>query len=682
VRLGARLGRVHVGKLALARLTVGLLEAHLLGLVLLSVPFVIHGPDCADSRPAADDRRPWRAHRLRNSLRSVSEPIEVRSLTAGVVAGILVEVGQRVATDEPVALVEVMKMETEVRSPAAGVIGSLAVGVGDPVAVGELVATLGGTPSEKESAGNGAGGERTGSGGIRPDLAEVLDRRRRALDEGRPEAVAKRHEGGGRTARENLADLVDEGSFVEYGLLALAAQRGRRSENELITKTAADGLIGGVGRVNGELFGEDARCAVISYDYTVLAGTQGALGHFKKDRLFELIERLRLPVILFAEGGGGRPGDTDVPTGSSLTARAFALWGRLSGLVPRIAVVSGRCFAGNAALAGAADLIVATESSSLGMGGPAMIAGGGLGTFSADEVGPIDVQDANGVVDVRVADEAEATAVAARLLSYFQGRVDDWEAAPQEPLRDLVPESRRRGYDVREVARTLFDAGSLLELRAGWETGIVTALARLEGRAVGVVANDPEQMAGAITSDGSDKAARFMQLCEAFGLPLVTLVDTPGMMVGPEAEQTALVRHCSRLFAIGANLTVPHLGVVLGRAYGLGAQAMLGGSFLEPQLTLAWPTGELGPMGIEGAVELGARDELGAIEDPAERERRVAEMVAGLREHFRALNVATYFEIDDVIDPAETRGLLAASLAAAPPPQAREGKRVPWVDTW
>jgi acetyl-CoA carboxylase carboxyltransferase component len=607
-------------------------------------------------------------------------PIEVPSPTAGVVQRLLVAAGERVAANQPLALVEVMKMETEVRAPAAGTVRELRVEAGAEVADGAVLCTLVG--DDEGSPTGSVAAEPAAADTVRADLAELRERRRRALDEGRPEVVAERHRRGGRTARENLTDLVDEGSFVEYGSLALAAQRARRSEEELIARTPADGLIGGTASVNGDRFGAAARCAVVSYDYTVLAGTQGAVGHFKKDRLFELIERMRLPVVLFAEGGGGRPGDTDYATGSSLTARAFALWGRLSGLVPRIAVVAGRCFAGNAALAGTADLVVATENSNLGMGGPAMIEGGGLGRFAPEAVGPIDVQEGNGVVDVRVADEAAAVATAKRLLSYFQGSFTEWTAPAQAPLRDLVPESRRRSYEIRDVLTTLADEASVLELRAGFGQGMITALARIEGRPIGIVANDPGHLAGAITGAGADKAARFMQLCEAFDLPLLSVVDTPGMMVGPEVEETALVRHCSRLFAIGPNLTVPLLAVVVGRGYGLGAQAMVGGSFLEPLLTLAWPTGELGPMGIEGAVQLGMKAELAAIEDPAERERRFAELVAGLRHHFRAVNVATYFELDDVVDPAETRARLAATLAAAPPAPPREAKKVPWVDTW
>ncbi|MCO5327741.1 MAG: biotin carboxylase [Solirubrobacterales bacterium] len=509
----------------------------------------------------------------------------------------------------------------------------------------------------------------------RPELAEVLERRAALQDDARAEAVAKRHEAGRRTARENLGDLVDAGSFVEYGGLAIAAQRARRELEELLARTPADGLIAGTARVNGELFGpEAAACAVLSYDYMVLAGTQGALGHRKKDRMFELIERMRLPAILFAEGGGGRPGDTDYAVVSALDCRAFALWAQLSGIAPRIAVVSGRCFAGNAVLAGSADLIVATEDIALGMGGPAMIAGGGLGQFEPDEIGPIETQAANGVVDVRVADDAAAVDAAKQLLGYFQGPLPDsaWEEPDPQSAREVVPERRRRAYDVHRAIEAIADVGTVMYLRDGFARTMVTALARIEGRAVGIVANNPMQMGGAITSDGSDKAARFMQLCDAFGIPLVSLIDTPGMMVGPDAEATGLVRHCSRLFLTGANLRVPLVAVILRKAYGLGAQAMAGGGMHEPLLTVGWPTAELGAMGLEGAVRLGARRELDAIEDPEEREERVQEMTAALHDHAKALNAATLFEIDDVIDPADTRRVVAATLAAAEPATAAE----------
>ena len=516
--------------------------------------------------------------------------------------------------------------------------------------------------------------------GGRGDLDELLERRAATLDEARPEAVERRHGRGGRTARENIDDLVDSGSFVEYGRFAIAAQRGRRSVEELIERTPADGLVAGTARINGDLFGERAACAVLSYDYTVLAGTQGALGHRKKDRLFELIERMRLPTVFFAEGGGGRPGDTDYPVVSALDTRAFALWARLSGVVPRIAVVAGRCFAGNAVIAGCSDLIVATENVSLGMGGPAMIEGGGLGTVDADDVGPIDVQAPNGVVDAVVADECEATAMAKRLLAYFQGATPPGTEPDQARLRELVPERQRRAYDVRPIVETLADEGSATFLRERFAPEMVTALARIEGRPIGVIANDTRHMAGAITSDGADKAARFMQLCDAFGLPLVSLVDTPGMMVGPEAEATGLVRHTSRLLVTAAALRVPLVAVVLRRGYGLGAQAMVAGSLHEPLLTLAWPSAHLGPMGLEGAVKLALRKELEAIADEDERRERVRELTAAAEENAKALNAAALFELDDVIDPAQTRGLIASTLAAAGPVPPGSGRA--FVDTW
>ena len=506
------------------------------------------------------------------------------------------------------------------------------------------------------------------------DLDELRQRAALTADGARPDAVARRHEQGGRTARENIADLIDPGSFVEYGRFAIAAQRQRRDADELIARTPADGLVGGTARVEGRA------CAVLSYDYTVLAGTQGALGHRKKDRLFELIERLRLPTVFFAEGGGGRPGDTDIPVVSALDVRAFALWARLSGTAPRIAIVKGRCFAGNAVIAGCSDLIVATQDVSIGMGGPAMIAGGGLGQVDADAIGPVEVQSRNGVLDVVVADEAEAVAVTKRLLGYFAGPVAPGSAPDQTRLRELVPERERRAYKVAPIIETLADTGSVTYLRERFAPELVTALARIEGRPCGVIANNTMAMAGAITSDAGDKAARFLALCDAFGLPVLSLVDTPGMMVGPEAEATGLVRHTARLLVVAAALRVPLVAVILRRAYGLGAQAMTGGSLHEPLLTVAWPSAHLGPMGLEGAVRLALRKDLEAIADPSEREARVRELTAAAQDNAKALNAAALFELDDVIDPADTRSVVAATFAAAADAPAPPLRR--YIDPW
>lgn len=601
----------------------------------------------------------------------------------GTVAAVVVHEGGSVAAGRPVVVIESMKMEHEVPAPVSGRVVSVLVEVGRAVVAGERLAVM--DPlDETDHSGLAApaavpGGSEphaASTGGVRADLAEVAERQGRRLDANRAAAVAKRHARGQRSARENLADLCDPGSFSEYGGLAVAAQRDRRGLDDLIDNTPADGLIGGLARVNGQ------RCVVVAYDYTVLAGTQGYYGHLKKDRLFELSARLRVPLVLFAEGGGGRPGDTSAPGVSGLDVMAFALFGRLSGLVPLVGVVAGRCFAGNAALLGCCDVIIATEDSNIGMAGPAMIEGGGLGRVTPDEIGPSAVQNANGVIDVLVADEAAAVAAAKQYLGYFQGRTTGWEAPDPAALRSVVPEERVRVYDVRRAVAGLVDTGSVLELRAGWAPGIITALGRLEGRPVGLVANNPAHLGGAIDADGADKAARFMALCDAFDLPLVFLCDTPGFMVGPEAEKSAQVRHFARMFVVGASLDVPFVTVILRKGYGLGAQAMAGGSFRAPALTLSWPTGEIGGMGLEGAVRLGFRKELDAEADEESRQALEARLIAAAYRNGKALNAATHFEIDDVIDPVDTRERILAVLDAAPAPPARTGKKRPCVDTW
>jgi len=598
----------------------------------------------------------------------------------GTIISVDVSVGDEVAAGQQLMLIESMKMHHAIESPCDGSIVALLVEPGATVMAGVAVATVAPGLVQRQRADDDAAADLTR---VRPDLAEVESRHEVGLDTARPTAVARRRELGRRTARENVADLVDAGSFVEYGPVVIAAQRRRRPVQDLIERTPADGMIGGIGTVNGDLFeGHAAQVVAVSYDYTVLAGTQGLQNHRKKDRLFELAETMRLPVVFFTEGGGGRPGDTDGSGVSGLDCWAFNYFGQLSGLVPLVGINAGFCFAGNAAILGCCDVVIATADSNIGMGGPAMIEGGGLGVFEPTSIGPMTVQQPNGAVDIAVADEAEAVEVAKRYLAYFQGAVDQWACADQRELRGVIPEDRKRGYDVRTVIDILFDTDSVLELRRDFGLGMVTALARVEGRPVGVIANNPSHLAGAIDSDGADKAARFMQLCDAFDVPLITLVDTPGMMVGPAVEETALVRHCSRLFVTGANITIPLVSVVLRKSYGLGAQAMMGGSTKAPAACVAWPTGEFGGMGLEGFVRLGYRRELDAIADPDERERSFQARVAEMYERGKALNAASHFEIDDVIDPAETRRWISAILNSAPPPAARAGKKRPNIDTW
>ena len=604
---------------------------------------------------------------------------DIASPLLGTIFKVAVAVGDSVHAKQEILIIESMKMEHPVEAGVDGVVASIAVAEGDTIAAGQVLVSI--TPGAvavhaiTESS-NHPSHERD-------DLARYRERRRLTTDEARPDAVARRTAKGQRTARANIADLVDDGSFVEYGSFAVAAQRQRRELDDLIRNTPADGLVGGIATVNTAEFGEDAaRISVASYDYTVLAGTQGFLNHRKKDRLFTVAEQLRTPVVLFAEGGGGRPGDTDAAGVAGLDGPAFALFARLSGLVPLVGITSGYCFAGNAALLGCCDVVIATENSNIGMAGPAMIEGGGLGVVKPTDIGPIDVQTANGVVDIRVADEAAAVAAAKKYLGFFQGATKNWTRHDDEILRDLIPEQRTRVYDVRTVINALADIDSALELRPSFGVGILTTLLRIEGKPVGLIANNPAHLGGAIDSDASDKASRFIQLCDAYDIPIVSLCDTPGFMVGPDAEHTAQVRHFGRLFVTAASITVPLVTIVLRKGYGLGAMAMAGGGFHSNAMTVSWPTGEFGGMGLEGAVRLGFSKELAAIDDVQERNELEAKLIARAYEHGSALNMASHVEIDDVIDPAETRQRILSIIGSTHSWRARVGKKRPMVDAW
>ncbi len=596
------------------------------------------------------------------------------------VVEVMVAAGQAVRAGQTLLVLEAMKMEHEIRAATDALVHAVHVRAGELVAEGDLLLELG-AASIAALAAPGAVAEAGAAitPALRADLQEVLARHALTLDAARPEAVAKRHALGLRSARENVADLVDAGSFIEYGALAYAAQSSRRTLDDLVKNTPADGLLTGIGSVNAALFGAEAsRCAVMAYDATVLAGTQGLRNHAKTDRLLVIALQQKLPLVLFAEGGGGRPGDTDSTVVAGLHVASFASCARLSGQVPVVGIVVGRCFAGNAALLGCSDVIIATKGSNIGMGGPAMVEGGGLGVFKPEQIGPSELQSRNGVIDVLVGDEAQAVAAAKQYLGYFQGRTAQWAAADPAGLRSVLPDKRLRTYDMRAVMQLVADTGSLLELRAGFGAGIFTALARVEGRPLGLLASNPAHLGGAIDADAADKAARFMQLCNAHGLPLVSLVDTPGFMVGPEAEAQAQVRHVSRLFVAAAHLRVPFFSVVLRKAYGLGAMAMAGGGFHEALFTVAWPSGEFGAMGLEGAVRLGYRKELEAVPEGPARDALCATLVEEQYAKGKAINIASALEIDAVIDPAHTRAWLAAGLASAQIGAKRSGG----IDSW
>jgi len=608
--------------------------------------------------------------------------IPVLASMPGTMAKIEVFEGERVHESQTIAIVESMKMQHIVEARVSGIVRQVCVREGDtlykdrpllfiePMAVEGAAADVETTADPDE---------------IRPDLAEVISRHQATLDEYRPEAVEKRRKTGQRTARENIADLVDPDTFIEYGALAVAAQRRRRSMEELIQKSPADGLITGIGTVNGELFDHThARCAVMSYDYTAMAGTQGAFNHQKTDRMLHIAEKWRLPLVLFAEGGGGRPGDVDAMELSvaGLDLDTFTRYATLSGLVPVLGIVSGRCFAGNATLLGCSDVIIATKNANIGMGGPAMIEGGGLGQCRPEDIGPINIQSPNGVVDIVVEDEAEAIQAAKKYLSYFQGPVTDWQSPDQRFLRRLIPENRLRAYNIREVIETLADTDSILELRKEFGVGIITAFIRIEGMPFGLTANNCFHLGGAIDADAADKTARFIQLCDAFDIPVLTLCDTPGFMVGPDAEKSAQVRHFARMFTTAAGATIPMFSVILRKGYGLGAMAMVGGGYHRPVFNISWPTGEFGGMGLEGAVKLGFKKDLEAVEDPGERQKLYDSLVAMSYEHGKAINMASFLEIDDVIDPRDTRYWITRGLRSLPPAKPRAGKKRCNVDTW
>ncbi len=595
----------------------------------------------------------------------------------------LVAPGDPVHAGDVVVILEAMKMEHEVRAMVDGCVCELLYAAGEMVQADDLLmrsesAPLPATGEQPEVLARAVDGQATtapaGEGGpLRGDLSRLLARQALVADARRPEAMAKRHAAGMRSARENMADLCDPGSFTEYGDLAVAAQSRRRSAQDLMANTPADGMVTGIGRVNGH------PVVAMAYDATVLAGTQGVRNHQKTDRMLGLALQNKMPVVLFAEGGGGRPGDVDMPIVAGLHVTTFASYARLNGQVPVVGIVAGRCFAGNAALLGCSDVIIATRGSNIGMGGPAMVEGGGLGVFKPEQIGPSGLQHANGVIDILVDDEALAVAAARHYLSFFQGPADGWTAPPAQGLRDVVPENRLRVYDTRAAMHGIADEGSLLELRTGFGVGIHTALARIEGCPVGLLANNPLHLGGAIDADAADKAARFMQLCNAHGLPLVSLVDTPGFMVGPDTEATAQVRHVSRLFIAAAHLRVPYLSVVLRKGYGLGAMAMTAGGFHAPLFTVAWPTGEFGAMGLEGAVRLGFRKELEAVAEGPERQALYEQLVARQYDNGSAIHMASTLEIDTVIDPSDTRrwlsqGLRVGRVAETPPGLG--------IDTW
>jgi acetyl/propionyl-CoA carboxylase alpha subunit/acetyl-CoA carboxylase carboxyltransferase component len=610
------------------------------------------------------------------SMEVVEGATAVKAPLQATVGPVDVKIGDLVRKGQQLLILEAMKMEHAIDAPTSGRVVRLNAATGDVVMADQPLAFI---VPEEVGEDDDAGVQAIDLDRIRPDLAEVNERWRLTLDEARPEAIAARRKHNQRTARENIIDLIDPGTFIEYGAFTIGNQRYRFSEEQLKKMSPADGMISGIGSVNGALFPpERAATIACAYDYTVFAGTQATMNHMKTDRILQVAYEQKLPIVFFAEGGGGRPGES---LGRVSRPHTWGSYAMLSGVVPTIAVVSRYCFAGNASIAGMSEILIATENSNIGMAGPAMIEGGGMGVVKPTEIGPIEVQRANGVVDVVAADEIEATRLAKQALSYFQGRLTDWSCADQRLLRSAIPENRLRAYDVRPIIANLADTCSVLELRRDFAPGMITAFIRIEGRPMGVICNDSRYLGGAIDSDCADKASRFMQLCDAFNIPILSLIDTSGFMVGVESEARAAVRKTSRMFIAGRKLGVPLFSVVLRKCYGLGASAMIQGSKDEPVFSLSWPTGEFGTMGLEGAVRLAFRKEIEAEVDPTRQKAVFDEQVAKLYAAGKAIEHATMLRIDAVIDPADTRRWLVQGLNASAPRRQHAPPRN-YVDTW
>jgi|TARA_B110000977_G_scaffold123126_1_gene158061 acetyl-CoA carboxylase carboxyltransferase component len=586
--------------------------------------------------------------------------LQITSPLAAAVISINVKLGDQVAKGQPLVSLESMKMQTLVTAPEDSVISAVLIAAGDTIQAGQLLFEIEAAGTSSESTEQEAE-EQPATGNLLADLQTQLAYSSDAM---RPDAVRRRHKKGYRSARENLTDLCDKGSFIEYGQLAVAAQRDRKDAESLKIETPGDGVITGLATINSAEFGVHlSQVAVIVNDYSVLAGSQGYFHHKKIDRILDQAGKANLPVVMYTEGGGGRPGDTDVKTQiAGLDVPTFARWASLSGQVPLIAVNNGYCFAGNAALFGCADIRIATKTSWIGMAGPAMIEGGGLGNFAPTEIGPIDVQTENGVVDLVADDESHATYLAQQCLGYFQGDKQSWDCADQAELRAMMPLDRRFVYDIRSIIERLVDTDSLTELSKPYGPGIVTGFIRIEGVAMGLIANDCRVLGGALDAEAADKAARFITLCDQFSIPLLSLCDTPGFMVGPASEEQAAVRRMAKLFIAGAKIKVPLITIFLRKGYGLGAMAMAGGSFHHPRYSAAWPAGEFGAMGLEGAVRLGFKKELAAETDEAAREVLFNKLVDSMYQRGKATEAAAHLEIDAVIDPADTRAVIVRAL--------------------
>lgn len=494
-------------------------------------------------------------------------------------------------------------------------------------------------------------------------LSELNERRHGISDAGRPEAVAKQHARGKLTARERIAELVDTGSFLEAGGLVGTTAGPRRN----ILEAPADGFVTGSALVGGR------PVSLCSFDFTVAGGSNGKAGTLKFTRLLQRSLDDGNPFVMLMEGGGHRISEGLDSRHFSSGTTIFQSMSDMSGWVPIVAAVMGPGFAGPTNHASLADFVVMVRpTATMGIAGPALVKAATGEVITKEELGGAAVQaDRQGIADLAVESDAEALEAIRRFLSYFPSNArqplpivacDDPADRRDEELLTLVPANTRRAYDVRKVIGAIVDRDSIFEIKPTYARNVVTTLARLDGRPVGIVANQALHMGGTLDSNACEKAAHFISMCDAFGLPLVFLIDIPGFVPGTMAERQGLGRRSGRLVYELGNATVPRLSVILRKGYGMAYIAMNGGRSFDPDLVVAWPTAEICAMSIEGGVDVGFRKE---IEQAAEPEAKRAELIGNFRSHVDALYAAEGYGIDDVIDPRDTRLHLITTLNRA-----------------
>ncbi|MGH2853494.1 MAG: acyl-CoA carboxylase subunit beta [Solirubrobacteraceae bacterium] len=506
---------------------------------------------------------------------------------------------------------------------------------------------------------------------LRPLVEDLEARRAKAMLGGGEEKIKKQHERGKLTARERIALLIDAGTFVELGIHGRPHFAQRAMEG---VEAPADGVITGYGKIDGRL------AAVCAYDFTVMAGSMGMTGEIKTTRLRELALTKRIPFVWLLDSAGARVQEAAgaMFAGSGHLFREEVV---MSGVIPQVAALMGPCAAGTAYIPGLADFVPMVKGrGSMALAGPHLVRAAVGEDVTQEELGGSRVHcRKSGVGDMEVADDEECIARIKEYLSYMP---QNCEARPpvraaadpidrrEEGLLDVLPESNRKPYDMYEVIRLIVDDGEYLDIKRQWAKTIITCFARFGGRPVGIVANQPRQLGGILDNDSSDKAARFVNLCNAFAVPLVFIQDVPGFMVGTKVEAEGIIRHGAKMLYAVANATVPKITVITRKAYGAGYYVMNGRAY-EPDLIVAWPSAEISVMGAEGVVEIAFRKAVDEAADPAAKK---AELIEGFRKMFDVYIAAGNDLVDDVIDPRETRLTICRALEMA------EGKKVerPW----